>query len=113
MGIDSGKLNKIITIQQPVKSQDPVSGDEVVVWENLFTDIYAAIEPLSVRDFVAAQAAQSEIVARVIIRYREGLTASMRILHKSEIYSPAGWLPDMESGVCYLTAPVSLGLRKV
>ena len=34
------------------------------------------------------------------------------ILHKDKIYNPAGWLPDQDSGLEYLTAPVSQGLNE-
>lgn len=107
--LDPGELRHRITIQRPKTTQDATTGQTSTVWINVATDIAAAIKPLSVREFIASQQMQSEISTRIVIRYREGLTADMRILHKTQIYNPQGWLPDPDSGLEYLTAPCSLG----
>jgi SPP1 family predicted phage head-tail adaptor len=113
MSMSASKLRHRIAIQSRVNVQDPVTGEITPTWTTVagMESVPAAIEPLSARDFIAAQAAQSEIVARITIRYRDGLNASMRILHKGKIYNPAGWLPDADSGLEYLTAPVSQGVN--
>jgi SPP1 family predicted phage head-tail adaptor len=112
MSLDPGKLRHRITIQKPVTQQNPETGQSTTNWVNVVQDIAAAIEPLSVREFVAAQAMQSQVTARIVIRYRPGLTAQMRILHGSRIYNPAGWLADPDSGLEYLTAPCSEGTNQ-
>jgi SPP1 family predicted phage head-tail adaptor len=83
------------------------------VWQDFATNVAAAIEPLSVREFIASQQMQSQITARITIRHRQGLTAQMRILHPStgKIYNPAGWLADPDSGLEYVTAPCSEGVN--
>ncbi len=73
--------------------------------------VWAGIEPLSARDFIAAQAVQSEVTARIVIRYREGVTAAMRIKHAGRLYTIHGVLPDAKSGREYLTLPVSEGVN--
>lgn len=78
-------------------------------WETVADRVAASIEYLSVRDFIAAQSNQSAISARIVIRYREGLDSTMRILHKGKIYNMQQPLPDPNSGVEYLTIPVSEG----
>lgn len=80
------------------------------MWTDV-AEVWAAVEPASVREFIASQQMQSEIVARITIRYRAGLTAQMRILHRDRIYNPQGWLADPESGLEYLTAPCSEGVN--
>lgn len=109
--LSAGKLRHRITIQQPRQQQDPNTGAIRTVWVDFATDVAAAIEPLSVREFIASQQMQSQITARITIRYRAGLTAQMRILQPStgRIYNPAGWLTDPDSGREYVTAPCSEG----
>lgn len=87
--------------------QDPQSGEVMRAWV-LVREVWAAIEPLSVREFVQSNAMQSAVTARITIRYREDLEASMRIVHNGRVYNPAGFLPDQWSGREYLTIPVAV-----
>jgi len=105
----AGKLRHKVTIQAPGLTQDPDSGDMVPGWTD-FAFVWASIEQLSARDFIAAQANQSEITARIVIRYREGILPTMRILHRSKVYAIEGALPDAKSGLEYITLPVSEGV---
>ena len=111
MTIAAGRLRHRIDIQQKQTAQDPVTGEQTDTWVTLWEKVPAAIEPLSAREFIAAQAMQSQITARIVIRYRAGLDATMRILHNGKIYNPAGFLPDMVSGLSYLTIPCSEGVN--
>lgn len=79
-------------------------------WETVWESVPASLEPLSAREFIAAQATQSQITARIVIRYREGLNAAMRILHNGRIYNIHGILSDPVSGLDYLTLPCSEGV---
>lgn len=107
----SGDLRHRITIQSRANVQDAVTGEVVPTWSTLHSSVPAKIEPLSVRDFIQSKAEQSGIVARITIRYRSGLDATMRILHGSTIYNPEGFLPDKVSGQEYLTIPCSAGIN--
>ena len=110
----AGKLRHKVTIQAPGLTQDPVSGEMVpgwVDWPVAGAKHWASIEPLSARDFIAAQAGQSEIAARIVMRYREGILPTMRILHRGKVYVIQGVLPDAKSGLEYLTIPVSEGVK--
>ena len=110
MALAAGKLRHRVTIQRQAQSRDAASGDVKVSWSDVAT-VWAAVEPLSVREFIAAQANQSQITARITIRYRSGLTADMRILHRDQIYNPQGWLADPDSGLEYLTSPCTSGVN--
>lgn len=112
MSLSAGRLRHRIDIQQRAHVQDPVTGEMVPGWANVWTAVPASIEPLSAREFIAAQATQSQVVARITLRYREGLDASMRIVHKGAIYNIAGLLPDKSSGLEYFTIPVSSGANQ-
>lgn len=112
MALKAGRLRHRIEFQEKVKSQDPETGEIVYTWATVagLDSVPAAIEPLSVKEFMAAQANQSEIVARMTIRARDGLKPTMRIVHRGLYYNPAGFLPDPDSGLEYMTIPVSEGV---
>lgn len=113
MSLAAGRLRHRITIQEPRQQQDTNTGAIRTVWIDFAADVAAAIEPLSVREFIASSQMQSQITARITIRYRGGLTPQMRILHPStgRIYNPAGWLADPDSGLEFVTAPCSEGVN--
>ncbi|MFJ3121045.1 phage head closure protein [Pseudomonas protegens] len=108
----AGKLRHRIDIQRPVVVRDPEDNTELAVrWETVWERCPASVEPLSAREFISAQAKQSEVTARIVVRYRPGLLPTMRIVHRGEIYNIAGALPDNDSGLEYLTLPVSRGVN--
>ncbi|HOW93284.1 MAG TPA: phage head closure protein [Mycolicibacterium fallax] len=109
--MDAGKLRHRVDIEQRVDVQD-TSGDIETTWVPFASSVPAAIEPLSAREFVAAGAVQSKVIARITIRHRSGLDASMRIRHGARIYNPEGFLADKESGLDYLTIPCSEGVNE-
>ena len=111
MPLSAGRLRHRITIQQPQQTQDPNTGEMITAWSDVWTSVPAAIEPLSAREFIQSQAGQYEVKARITIRHRDGLNATMRILHKSRVYNPAGFLEDKESGLEYITIPVTEGVN--
>ncbi|SDF69755.1 phage head-tail adaptor, putative, SPP1 family [Onishia taeanensis] len=107
--MQTGKLRHRVTIERPMRTQDPTTGEMVSGWSAVAT-VWASIDPLSAREFIAAQAGQSEISARIIIRHREGLDASMRVVQGTRIYNIQGVLADPKSGRHYITLPVSEGV---
>lgn len=111
MSLKAGRLRHRVDIQSRSNVQDPVTGEITTTWVNTWTAVPAAVEPLSAREFIAAQAVQSMVTARITLRYRAGLDASMRIVHNGTIYNPAGFLADPDSGLEYLTIPVSTGVN--
>lgn len=107
----AGLLRHRVSLQHQVSQQNPVTGEIAQAWVE-FAPAWAAIEPLSARDFMAAQASQSEASGRITIRYRPGVLPTMRILHRANIYTIIGQpLPDKNSGLEYLTLLVSTGVN--
>lgn len=104
----SGKLRHRVTIERPGQAQDPDTGEMLPGWVYVAT-VWASVEPLSAREFIAADAGQSKISAKVVMRYRSGIDATMRLLHRGQAYNIHAPLPDPESGRHYLTLPVSMG----
>lgn len=117
MSLAAGKLRHRVRLERfdPVEDsngvvQDPNSGEVLREW-TLVAEVWAAIEPLSVREFVQSGAGQSQVSARVTLRYRSDLNATWRIVHNGRIYNPDGVLADKESGLEYVTIPVSEGIN--
>ncbi len=116
--LNAGRLRHRIRIEHLVNMEDSAgevqneSGELEQEWVTL-AEVWAAIDPLSAKEFVAAQSEQSKVVARITIRYRTDLDASMRIYHaaKGLYYNIEGILSDKDSGLEYLTLPVSEGVR--
>ena len=106
----NGKLRHKMTLQEPVDVQDTTTGEMVRTWQEV-AKVWASLEPLSAREFVAAGAEQSEVSARVTIRYREGVTSKMRLVYRGFSYDIKGVLSDPKSGLEYLTLPVGEGVR--
>jgi SPP1 family predicted phage head-tail adaptor len=124
MSLSAGKLRHRLRIEEYVALedshgdpiQDATTGEISKAWETVAT-VWGAIEPLSAREYVQSGAKQSEMAARITIRYRSGLTAAMRFVHvvngvDGEIYNPAGILPDYNSLQDYLTIPCGQGVNE-
>lgn len=103
----AGALRHRVDFLEPVRVQDPVTGDLSTTWATVASGVPAEVVPLSVREFVAARTTTSEISARVVIRHRPGLRADMRVQHDGKLYQIAGILADPSTGRDYLTLPVS------
>ncbi|EML9369167.1 phage head closure protein [Escherichia coli] len=106
--MQAGKMRHRITLQEPVKEQNPTTGAVINTWRDVAT-LWAEVAALSAREFIAAQASQGEVTTRITIRYREGVTRKHRILFRGRIYNIEGVLPDPRSGREYLTLPCSEG----
>lgn len=81
----AGSLRHKITIQENAALND-AAGSQKPVWVDVCT-VQAAIKPLSGRELIVSQAENSEISVRIVIRYRAGITASMRIVYCNTIYA--------------------------
>jgi len=109
---DSRKLRHRVILQQPVQTRDSDTGAFVTTWDDVVT-VWARIEPLSVREIIAAETEDSKISARITLRYRANISHEMRLYHqsKNKYYNIEGVLSDKNSGFDYLTVPASEGIR--
>ena len=107
----SHRLRHRITLEIPGLAQDPVSGEMIPGWQVFAENVPAEITDLSVKEYLAAQSAQSEVSTRVRIRFREGVNATMRIIHRGDIYNIHGVQRDPDSGIEWLTLPCSRGVK--
>lgn len=108
-GILSRRLRHRVVIQQPLETQNPDDGAVNVSWL-LYAPRWAEYVASSVREFIAASAVQSEVKGRFTIRADEGVTASMRVIHRGKAYAILGVMPDPDSGLEYMTLAVSEGV---
>lgn len=106
-GVAAGKLRHRVRIERQVTVLDSF-GQQSTGW-TLVAAVWAAVEPLSAREMIAASQVQSSVTARITIRYRADLLASDRIVFRGKTYNIAGVLPDAESGLEHITLPVSEG----
>lgn len=110
--LQAGRLRHRIILQAPVETQDVSTGAMEVIWVNE-ARLWSAIEPLSAREFIASQAEQSKVIARITIRYTGNISPNMRLYHEAQnkYYNIEGVLPDKDSGLEYITLPVSEGVN--
>lgn len=71
----AGQLRQRVLLQRKSYEQDQKSGTMVEAWQDV-ANVWASIEPLSVREFIASKAIQAEITARAVIRYRTDIDAT-------------------------------------
>lgn len=86
----AGQLDKRITIQMPATGSDAY-GEPLNGWVNVvdFGDgkVWASIEDMTGREYLAAAAVQASVQSKIRIRYRPGVTAAMRVLHGGGVYN--------------------------
>jgi len=98
-----GKLRHRVALETFQSGQDPDTGVLTDGWLQLATGVWAAIEPLSGREFVAAQAQQGTITTRITIAQRDDLNPKMRVRHGDVVYDVHAVLPDPDSGREWVT----------
>lgn len=91
--ITSGKLRHRITLQSKGTPTRDAMGGEVVTWADVAT-VWAEVRALSGRALIAAQQAQSEVIATITIRHRADVRPDWRVLHGSDIYTIHAIIPD-------------------
>ncbi len=108
--VASGNLRHKVQLQAKQITQDPVTGEMVDSWVTI-AQPWAEIVPMSGSEFMAAGAEQSEVRGRIVIRYRDDVDASMRVVYRGRYYSILAVLPDAESGKEHLTLMTGEGVR--
>lgn len=76
---------KKVVIKAPDSTRD-ANGQPTPTYVD-FATLWASIEDLSGREFVAANATQNSALTRIGIDYIEGIEANMRVVHGSTIYN--------------------------
>ena len=113
MGIAAGELRTQVTIEQYGGGGRDEDGFEIASTWTEYAKVWAKITPLSSKDLINAQAAQSEVVARMVVRHRTDITTDMRVVHRGRIYHIASeGLDDNQNGLIYKTKKISSGVER-
>ena len=83
--MNPGRLRHLVNIQKQVETQNAY-GEPEVTWSNIAEKVWCQIEPLRGREYFAAKQINADIEARVIMRYRNDVTAKMRLMHGTNEY---------------------------
>ena len=97
-----GKMRYRITLEQSIGNQDDY-GNVTDEWIDVCT-VWADIVPLSGREYLAAEQNMSETQFKIYIRYRDGVTAKMRVLEGNHVYELLSVLGNRRSGMLTLMA---------
>ena len=90
--MQSGRLKHFVTIQRRSETRDAI-GQPVVSWVQV-AQVFADIRHQSGLEQIQADAPTSTVRASVRIRYRAGIDAGMRVLHRGVAYNITAVLPD-------------------
>jgi SPP1 family predicted phage head-tail adaptor len=92
-GTPVGKLRHRVTLQQPVDTDDGAGGT-TRTWSEVAT-LWARIEPMSADERVAAERIEAAADTRITIRWRAGVTSTMRFSFGTRVFEIRG-LTDRE-----------------
>lgn len=81
----AGKLNKRITIQQAGTTQD-ANGEIIEAWST-FAAVWAGIQDITGREYLAAAATQNATTSKITIRHLDGVLPAMRVMHGADIFN--------------------------
>lgn len=76
----AGTLRNRVVLQSRTETQGS-TGEVTWTWADV-DEVWAAIEPISGREYFAAQQVQSSTDTRIRIRYRHGVTSKMRVKYE-------------------------------
>lgn len=81
----AGRRNQRVTLMTKVVARDAMGGEGASTWADGLT-VWAEVEQLRMREYIAARAGQVDVSCRIVMLYRSGITADMRIRHGSAVY---------------------------
>lgn len=101
--MQAGQLRHRLKFYRQSATRSATGAVKVGQWEHSLT-LWGQFTPLSVKDVINAQAAQTNITARAKIRHRTDIDHAMRVQHAGRTYEIVGEpLVDNDSGKEYLT----------
>jgi SPP1 family predicted phage head-tail adaptor len=84
----AGQLDQRITVERLESTIDPDYGTSTDEWVPLLTAwaAWAAVEPLSGREYLAGLLPVAAVTTRIRLRYRPGIKPTDRVMHEDVIY---------------------------
>lgn len=83
--MNASELRHRVTIQEFVEQVDEYGTPTGQAWQDVCT-VWAAVEPIQGREYILLQNTQSELTARIRIRYRPGIKPAMRVVYGDRIF---------------------------
>ncbi|GIW49202.1 MAG: head-tail adaptor protein [Caloramator sp.] len=80
-----GDLRHRVTLQKLEMVQDSY-GQPTETWTDVAT-VWAAVNPISGREFFQTETINSEVTHKILIRYMQGVKPAMRIKFKDRIFN--------------------------
>ncbi len=105
----AGQLNQRVQLQQRAAAHNNL-GEAAGGWADFGGPLWAKVEPLSGREFLAAGALQQPVDTRFVIRHRAGVTPSLRLAWKGQAYDIVSALP-IDGGVEWIEIMATAGVR--
>lgn len=105
----AGQLNQRVQLQQRAAAEN-VLGEPEGAWVNLGAPIWAKVEPLAGRELLAAGAMQQPVDTRFVIRWRAGVTPSLRLEWRGQPYDISSALP-VDGGTEWIEIMATSGVR--
>lgn len=87
MGI--GQKRHRLTVQEPVRTQDPTTGELVAVWTTVAT-VWASIEPIRGRELLQGEQILDDMDTRLRIRWSplsDTFTTAHRGIHQGSVFN--------------------------
>ena len=108
----ASELRHKVVIQHKGKGGRDEDGYSLPNTWTTYKNLWAKVTPVAARDLVLTQSEQTEITARLKIRYRTDINTTMRVLWKDKIYSiQSEGLDDNVDGYTYTTFNLSSGVE--
>ena len=93
--IAAGSLTKRVTLESPTNTPDPY-GEQGQTW-GAVAEVWAGIDPVSGREVELAKSYAPTVSHRVTIRYRPGVTSSMRVRYGPRLFFINGVIDPHEA----------------
>lgn len=90
--MNPGKLNKRLTLQIKDEDAKGPDGEPIDGYKDSFT-VWGSFSFLKGREYFQAASINSEIQGKTEIRYRDGVTADMKIKYKNDLYDIVSVFP--------------------
>ncbi len=100
--VQAGRFRHRVTIQKKTVGQDSTGGI-TETWSKFADNIPAAIDVGGGGEAVASQQVAAKSNAEISIRWRPGVTTTMRVLYNGEVFNIEEVVPDSSTGRKVLT----------
>lgn len=82
----AGRLDKKISILNPVSTQSTVSGTQTITWSTYLSNAWAWVEPVKMRDIMKSGVNGQSLVNKITIRRTTGIDVNMRVVYNGSTY---------------------------